>query len=196
MKKVLMIFMLLLTVGMLSFTGCNLTSKDSGSKYEKDEDEVDEDEVDEDEVDENEVKEDEVDEDNENSADENLENELEDSGVASEVTVEPYGFTAYFDPQKEPEGVVDSYSPTDTMYYVVIGGGFPAGSSIHQVWEYLEDGSTIEGDLNIPVDVEYNYLGFNLTPDGQLPVGRYQVTLTWNVNGVDGELVSDIIEVR
>ncbi|PKM95766.1 MAG: hypothetical protein CVU84_02910 [Firmicutes bacterium HGW-Firmicutes-1] len=82
------------------------------------------------------------------------------------------------------------------MYYVVIAGGFPAGSSIHQVWEYLEDGSIVEGDLNIPTDVVYNYLGFNLTPDGELPIGEYIVTLTWTVDGVDGKLVSDIIEVK
>lgn len=194
MKKMIIVFMLLLTITTLAFTGCMLKSDDKSSKYEKEEDTEEEDT-------EEDTEEDATNVDNENdedvqedeATDDDKKNDDEDVSLA---TVEPYGFTAYFDPQKEPEGTVDFYSPTDTIYYVVIAGNFPAGSSIHQVWEYLEDGSTLEGDLSIPMDIEYNYLGFNLSPDGELPVGRYQVTLTWTVNGVDGELVSDIIEVK
>lgn len=185
MKKIIMMVLLLLTVGTLAFTGCTLISRDSDSKYEKDKEEKEEEDNKEDEEDTEKEKEDESQQDNK-----------DESNVESETIVEPYGFTAYFDPQKEPGDTVDSFSSTDTLYYVVIGNNFPAGSSIHQVWEYLEDGSIIEGDLVIPVDIERNYLGFNLTPDGELPLGRYQVTLTWTIDGVDGELVSDIVEVK
>lgn len=112
------------------------------------------------------------------------------------ATLYPYGFTEDFDVYSAPEGTVDSYSPTDILYYVVIGANFPKGSTIYQKWEYLGDGSTIEGDLFFADDVKNNYLCFNLTPDGEFSIGEYRVTLTWNINGVDGELVSDIIEVR
>lgn len=117
-------------------------------------------------------------------------------GILPIATLEPYGFTEAFDASIEPQGTVDYFNTTDTIYYVVYGNGFPTGSKIHQAWTKLDEGIIAEGDLNITVDIEEQYIGFWLVPNKKLPAGDYNVTLTWTVDGREGKLISDVIEVR
>ncbi|MBC7961130.1 MAG: hypothetical protein H7X94_14820 [Vallitaleaceae bacterium] len=115
---------------------------------------------------------------------------------AKEPSLKSYGFTETFDPEKVPTGTVGTYRSTDTIYFVAIARNFPKGTNIHQVWEYVTDGSTVEGDLIITQDMENNYLGFNLTPKDSFPVGDYKVYLTWTIDGVKGKLESLAIAIK
>lgn len=112
------------------------------------------------------------------------------------ATIEPYGFTSYYEPGYEPLGIVKYYDQTDTIYYVVVGDGFPEGSIIHQAWSREGDGIIAETNLNITTDIQSKYIGFWLIPNKKLPIGTYTLTLTWSVDGVEGEWISDTVEVR